>query len=115
MNFVVRTSLLELRCWNFVVGTSLLELRCWNFVVGTSFLELRCWNFVFGTSLLELRFWNFVFGTSLLELRCWKSEMDQYKLKFPLRSLLVQFIHENHMRKAYTRNENEENSPCIIG
>ena len=25
---------------NFVVGTSLLELRCWNFVVETSFLEI---------------------------------------------------------------------------
>ena len=27
---------------NYVVGTTLLELRCWNCVVGTALLELRC-------------------------------------------------------------------------
>ena len=37
---------------NYVVGTSLLELRCWNFVVRTTLLELRCENYVVEPSLL---------------------------------------------------------------
>jgi hypothetical protein len=40
--------------------------------------------------------------------------MEEYKLKFLLRRLLVQFIHENNMWKADTRNEDEENSPSVI-
>jgi hypothetical protein len=31
-----------LRNWNFVVRTTLLELRCENFIVRTTLLELRC-------------------------------------------------------------------------
>jgi hypothetical protein len=41
--------------------------------------------------------------------------MEQYKLKFLLRRLLVQFIHENNMWKADTRNENKENTPGVVG
>ena len=38
---------------NYVVGTTLLELRCWNYVVRTTLLELRCWNCVGGTALVK--------------------------------------------------------------
>jgi hypothetical protein len=55
---------------NFVMGTSLWELRYGNFVMGTMLCE-RCYgNFVMGTLLWELCYGNDVMGTLLWELCC---------------------------------------------